>query len=563
MKKKNIIFISVLLLVVAISSICFMLLNKKNNANDKTSKKSEDVFSDNIVQTKEMSSESNDYDEFMKNYFEEMKTINSNEEKDNMLIVISSSKIANTYGAKKIIEAPNNQYILQYSNKNEKENALKELRKDNSITVEENITRKITGTNYKSWGIEKTGLDYAIETSNTRSLNKVTVAIIDTGCDIGLLNCYFSDKIEGSYNVLDSESDMTDKVGHGTHIAGTIAEGTPDNVKIFPIKVSNNSDIYTTDIIEAINYIVYYDKADVINMSYGGYEYSEAEYQTVESANQKGIICVAAAGNDNYAIEHYPSSFDNTISISAVDSDLNKADFSNHGSTITFTAPGVDILSINGTMSGTSMATPHATSAIAILKSNNNKITLDNTIDILKKYAIDLGDDGWDQYYGYGLINFKGTQFANGEETDKYGIFKNDVMSKIEAIDFETINYNYGNVTNLMNAKINLYYNETDFYTKSLWELEDVQIIGYEPYSYTDQNVTIKYQNKETILKVNNKNAVSDGWGYSEKDDGTISLYSFIHTGVEYPLKVYIPSKIDGYTVSDLQPNLFSSRRKN
>ena len=206
------------------------------------------------------------------------------------------------------------------------------------------------------------------------------------------------------------------------------------------------------------------------------------------------------------------------------------------------------------------MATPHAASAVAILKSYNNDITLDNTIEILKKYAIDLGDDGWDKYYGYGLINFKGTQFIDGLDSDEYGIFKNNVINKIEAIDFETSNYNYGNITNLMNAQIRIYYNETEFYTKSLWELEDVQIVDYEPYSYTNQNVIIRYKSNETTLKVNNKNAVNDGWEYSKNNDNTICLQSFhyTHNTNDYPLKIYIPSKIDGYTVSDLQENLFN-----
>lgn len=101
----------------------------------------------------------------------------------------------------------------------------------------------------------------------------------------------------------------------------------PSNVKIIPVKVAVSKDFYTTDIIAAINYIAYYDKANVINMSYGGYAYSSAEYQAVAAANSKNIICVAAAGNDNIDSLHYPSSFDNTISVSSVDSKLEKSDF--------------------------------------------------------------------------------------------------------------------------------------------------------------------------------------------------------------------------------------------
>ena len=70
---------------------------------------------------------------------------------------------------------------------------------------------------------------------------------------ITLFNKYYSGKIEGFYNVLEqSTTVMVDEDGHGTHIAGTIAEGTPDNVKILPIKVSRTGSMYYSDIIAAI-----------------------------------------------------------------------------------------------------------------------------------------------------------------------------------------------------------------------------------------------------------------------------------------------------------------------
>ena len=569
MKKKIILFISILLVISAIL-ILLIIKNNKNNSSKTSSKvweQDEEIttYNDEIdvkdISKEEKVSKKDDSKEFMEKYFEDSKKIQKNNNKENVLIIISKKEPKNVYGATDIIKAPNNQYILQYNTKAEKTKALQEYKKDDSITAEENIVHKTLG-NYNSWGIEKTGLDYAVNTANTKNLNEVTVAIIDTGLDLNVFNQKFSNKILGTYNVLEQNTEITDETGHGTHVAGTIAEGTPNNVKIFPIKVSKTDDMYTSDIIEAINYITYNEIADVINMSYGGYNYSYAEYSAIEAANKKHIVCVAAAGNDNKSREHFPSSFDNTISISSVDSNLDKSSFSNFGDTITFSAPGEEIRSINGIKSGTSMATPHVSSAVAILKSYNDTITLNDTINILKKYAIDLGDDGWDKYYGYGFINFKGTQFTDGENTDQYGIFKNTVISNIEAVDFEPTQFNYGNITNLMNAKI-IIYDELGFTTKSLWELDDLQIIGYQPYSYTDQNVTLKYQDRDIILKVNNKNAMDNGWSYYKLDDNTIYLWKFNYSFTErvYPHKVYIPSKIDGYTVKELAMNLFSREK--
>ena len=72
-------------------------------------------------------------DEFVEKYFEKISEADSDEEKENMLIVISDNKIKDTYGAKNVIEAPNHQYILQYSSEEEKESALKQLKQDKRI----------------------------------------------------------------------------------------------------------------------------------------------------------------------------------------------------------------------------------------------------------------------------------------------------------------------------------------------------------------------------------------------------------------------------------------------
>ena len=90
-------------------------------------------------------------EDFMNNYFKAIGEFTSDEEKANMLIVISNTKISNSYGAKNIIEAPNNQYILQYDSKNTKNKALAKLKNDKSISsVEENIIYKTEEVNYNS-----------------------------------------------------------------------------------------------------------------------------------------------------------------------------------------------------------------------------------------------------------------------------------------------------------------------------------------------------------------------------------------------------------------------------
>lgn len=259
-KISNFFVFSSLIIIIVISGVC--------------------IIKDNFFKTEKTSNINISYlsDEFVDKYFKEISENNSNEDKDNMLIVISKSKIKNSYGAKNIIEAPNNQYILQYDSDEEKKSALEQLKKDKKIeSVEENGVYTTQSTNYNSWGIEKMALDSASASANNYSENikPVTVAIIDSGCNIELFNKYYNGKISEMYNVLeDSITVMNDENGHGTHVAGTIAEGTPNNVKILPIKVSRNGSMYSTDIIAGINYIVRNKKADVINMSFGGYGYN-------------------------------------------------------------------------------------------------------------------------------------------------------------------------------------------------------------------------------------------------------------------------------------------------
>ena len=569
--KKILIFIFIMLISISGIYIISQKIKEENNQVEDLTKVGENNQVENLTnigeknQQEEFVNIAECSEEFMEEYFEKSKELKEKNNKDNILIVTSKEKIENTFGASDIIEAPNNQYILQYDSEEEKNIALDEFKKlDDTVKVEKNTTYTIA--DYNSWGIEKTGLDYATKIANEKNLNEVTVAIIDTGCDMQLFNKNYYGKIVETYNVLNPGGNMVDEDSHGTHIAGTIAEATPDNVKILPVKVATNGKVmYITDIIEAINYIVYYDKADVINMSFGGYYFSDAIYQAIEAANKENIISIAAAGNDNKSSEFYPAAFNNTISIASVDSNLNKSDFSNYGSTITFSAPGTNILSINGTKSGTSMATPHAVSAVAILKSYNKKISLDNTIELLKRYAIDLGENGYDNYYGYGLINFKGVEFYDGNAGDEYNIFKNDYSSikdivKIEIPEIFSAIYNYGNNTNLMNAKINVYYTDNDYYTKQLWELENVEITEYEPYSYTVQKVKIKYKGKENVLTVNNQEATISGWEYTINEDNNISITNFNNNIVlknEYPAKVYIPQELDGRKVTRISDSAF------
>lgn len=184
---------------------------------------------------------------------------------------------------------------------------------------------------------------------------------------------------------------------HGTHVAGTLGAvgnnsrgvaGVNHRVKIMAVKfLSSNGSGSLSDAVRGIDYMTmmrnsYGINIRVANNSWGGGGYSGALEQAIARARDAGIVFVAAAGNDGIdtdASSSYPSGYevDNVVSVAAIDRNQNLAKFSNYGATtVDIAAPGVDILSTAPgggyqKLSGTSMATPHVSGALALLLGRN------------------------------------------------------------------------------------------------------------------------------------------------------------------------------------------------
>jgi subtilisin family serine protease len=148
---------------------------------------------------------------------------------------------------------------------------------------------------------------------------------------------------------------------------------------------------------------------DIVSMSFGGKLESEILHNVIKKAEDKGIILIAAAGNDG-SVENkllYPAQYPEVISVGAIGMDLKRASFSNVGSELDLVAPGIDILRTTnddeyGTMSGTSMAVPHVTGATALLMSKNKKYTSKDVMNKLYSTATVIGEQ---KEYGHGVIN--------------------------------------------------------------------------------------------------------------------------------------------------------------
>lgn len=409
-------------ILLVLATVAIVLNNKSNTKDDKWT---------NIADVS---------DEFLNKYFDEYTEMRRDADPDNILMVTSKTE-PKAYGASKVVEAPNYLYILQYDSNEERDMAFENLKSDGMV-VEKNQTMQVMGQ-YLSWGIEKMNLDDAITNINSReNVNDVTVAVIDTGMDMEAFRHYFPTRRIVTYCVVECDGGMDDRNDnmHGTHVGGTVVEGTGSNVQLMAIKVTNeaNGILTLADTVTAINYAVA-NSADVINLSLGGaisdtsHPDAIAEKNALDAAAAAGVVNVASAGNSNTNTPFYPASFDSALSVAAVDSSLNRwvessNMGSNYGDNIDFAAPGSRIDGINDyLMSGTSMAAPHISAAVANLKSINKTIKQDDAKDLLKTIATDIGTTGWDQYYGWGFVDFNNAEFCDSDSTcDKFGIFKAD-----------------------------------------------------------------------------------------------------------------------------------------
>jgi len=242
----------------------------------------------------------------------------------------------------------------------------------------------------KQWHLKKVGAETAW---NYTCGQGVTVAVVDTGVacfdkgpfsrgtDLGGTRC------EGGWNFVNNTDAAYDDQGHGTHVAGTIAQTTNNGkgtaglaycATLMPVKVLNGNGSGTNvAVAQGIRFAADHG-AQVINMSLGGPYPSKVLEDAVNHARAKGVVVVAAAGNSGRSVG-YPAAYPGVIAVSATDSNDNIAWFSSRGPQIAIGAPGVAVTQqticnggknkceIFGTFNGTSMASPHVAGAAAMV----------------------------------------------------------------------------------------------------------------------------------------------------------------------------------------------------
>ncbi|WP_082234524.1 S8 family peptidase [Halobacillus massiliensis] len=246
-----------------------------------------------------------------------------------------------------------------------------------------------------------------------RGNSNQTIAVIDSGVDYNHPD--LNDKTIRGYDFVDYDYYPMDLNGHGTHVAGTAAAetnnaqgvaGMAPNTRVLAVRaLGADGSGSLTAISDAIRYSA--DQgAEVINLSLGCDCDTQTLKNAVDYAWSKGSVVVAAAGNDGVSTTFEPASYANVIAVGAVDRYDRRASFSNYGTWVDVTAPGVDIASTvpnNGYayMSGTSMASPHVAGLAGLLagqgRSNTQiRAAIQNTADRI---------NGTGSYFKYGRIN--------------------------------------------------------------------------------------------------------------------------------------------------------------
>lgn len=268
------------------------------------------------------------------------------------------------------------------------------------------------------------------------SATNLTVAVIDTGIDFhhpdlepniwvnpgeipgnGLDDDGngFVDDIHG-HNFAGSSPDPFDDNGHGTHVAGIIGARGDDRrgvagvcweARLMAVKAfdaGGNSRL--SDVLRAVDYAVA-NGAQIINASWGVDEENQALADVVAAVVARGVLVVAAAGNEKTDVPSFPAALPGVVAVAATDGQDQRAVFSNFGPWISLAAPGEGVLSTlphggHGRLSGTSMSAPHVAGVAALVWSANRDFSRREVADILLNTCDPLATD---KALGRGRLN--------------------------------------------------------------------------------------------------------------------------------------------------------------
>lgn len=272
----------------------------------------------------------------------------------------------------------------------------------------------------RQWGLHRIRAPQAWSTSVGAG---TLIGVLDTGIqashpDIG--------GIVADADFYNGDPVAEDNVGHGTHVAGiagaitdngTGVAGTSPLGSFLIAKVCDLSGCPVTAIVNGLIASADFGGVDVINMSLGGPGCPLTMRNAVNYAAARGIVLVAAAGNDASSVPSCPAAYDNVIAVSGTDRNNGDSDFSNYGSWIDVAAPGGEDASVKDAQdifstvptdsyaykNGTSMASPFVAGVASLLAARGHAAGAIRSR--ILGTATDLGSPGKDVLFGHGLVN--------------------------------------------------------------------------------------------------------------------------------------------------------------
>ena len=281
-----------------------------------------------------------------------------------------------------------------------------------------------------SWGAAAMDLDDFFTGGQVQrhcAKSRCVIAVLDTGADLTLEALQGLPISSDSYDFVNATGEITDvtagsAAGHGTTVTALLGDLLPDRVELMLLRVFDNSGSASRSRVRAAIVYALEHGADVINMSLG-WEGADSSFRflddVLERSFAEGTPVVCAAGNASDRAETcYPASFRTTVAVSAINKSLNYELFSNYGDPVDFTAPGSGIRTVGPggavtVVRGTSYAAPHITAAMADMLLLRPELTAQGLYAALKACAEDLGVEGKDPLYGWGLPRLGAFSEAN------------------------------------------------------------------------------------------------------------------------------------------------------
>ncbi|MCU0852463.1 MAG: S8 family serine peptidase [Thermoplasmata archaeon] len=286
------------------------------------------------------------------------------------------------------------------------------------------------------WGLDVVNAYEAWDIS--RGSHDVVVAVLDTGIDwthpdIAANMWTDPDGYYGYNFISDNRLPMDDNINsyddmggwisgtytyHGTHVAGVVGAVINNgigvagmaNVRLMAVKVMNDSGEGTdATVASGIRWAVD-NGAHIVTMSLGVDGPSTVLENAINYATNRGVLTVAASGNSGSSYVSYPAAYDPVIAVGAVDSTSRHASFSNYGTGLDISAPGVQIYSTQGGgsyqyLSGTSTAAPYVAGIAGLMLSVNPALTAEEIGTVINSTATDISRVGYDTLTGWGIIN--------------------------------------------------------------------------------------------------------------------------------------------------------------